>query len=420
MYETTEPSHARFDRVASPLATTAWGGDPPPAWYERAILVRPQRVRENLARVCTTYELPQPTPWQLSLGVLRLWHRLAFRTDTVGTSSTAPIRNTRRARLLAWRVFRLPALLRERAVVPLDHSGLGSSPERLIRHLLGAHHDANQFIYDLEILGGYGKLADLHREVTAVIARDDARSRWLRDLAVFDGYHEALLVACEHAMAHGPAMTDAEARDPDISLRAYLAWCAQQPMTPRATLDAWRAGTFRFDSPLEEREPTVLTPRRARELSARELANAFAAGRPVELDEVAGWIYRGTSLGLPRWIEKLSWIKFAKAFHRDGDIVRGWNLRIEQDALDRPWRPQLRRGRAVTFGPFVAVRDERGTVLDYGLGGGGLRVLRDPLVALDDRGDVLLGRSLLQLGVTVPTPSYFLLERDTRVVDVRA
>ncbi len=59
-----------------------------PAWYERAILVRPHRVRDNLARVCTAYGIPQPTPWQLSLGVLRLWHRLAFRTDTVGTSET--------------------------------------------------------------------------------------------------------------------------------------------------------------------------------------------------------------------------------------------------------------------------------------------------------------------------------------------
>jgi hypothetical protein len=40
-------------------------------------------------------------------------------------------------------------------------------------------------------------------------------------------------------------------------------------------------------------------------------------------------------------------------------------------------------------------------------------MLRDPIVALDDRADVLLGRSLLALGpATVPTPSYFVLERD--------
>jgi hypothetical protein len=115
----------------------------------------------------------------------------------------------------------------------------------------------------------------------------------------------------------------------------------------------------------------------------------------------------------------LSWIKFAKAFHRDGDRVRGWNIRIEQDELDRPWRPKLRRGRAVTFGPFVVVARDA-VVLDYGLGGGAMSALRDPVVALDDRADVLLGRSLLQIGrTTIPTPSYFLLERDTRVVDPR-
>ena len=90
-----------------------------------------------------------PTPWQLCLGVLRLWHRLVFRTDTVGTSA-GPIRPTWRARLLRRRALRLPFLFAERAVNPLDFTGLRSEPERLMRHLLGAHHDANQFVFDSE------------------------------------------------------------------------------------------------------------------------------------------------------------------------------------------------------------------------------------------------------------------------------
>lgn len=164
---------------------------------------------------------------------------------------------------------------------------------------------------------------------------------------------------------------------------------------------------------------TPMTPTHARALSAGELARVFAGGRAFDPCAVAGWIYRGTSLGLPRFVERLSWIKFAKAFHREGEVVRGWNIRIEQDALDRPWRPQLKRGHAVTFGPFV-VTTRAGVVLDYGLGGGAMRILRDPVVALDDRADVLLGRSLLQLGSrSIATPSYFLLERDQRVVDPR-
>ena len=46
---------------------------------------------------------------------------------------------------------------------------------------------------------------------------------------------------------------------------------------------------------------------------------------------------RGISLGLPAWVERLSWKKFAKAFHRDPRTqrLRGWNVRIEQGALQR-------------------------------------------------------------------------------------
>jgi len=216
-------------------------------WYEAMILVRPEQIEANLARACDALQLPRPTRWQLCVGVLRLWHRVLFRSDTVGTSPGGRVRPTRRARLLAWRAARLPCLLAERAVVPLDFTGLGSTPEGLIRHLLGAHHDGNQFVYDLELLAAYGKLEELRARVRDVIAADDA---WLRDLAVFDGYHESLLAAVDRAIARGPAMTEAEAHDPDISLRAYLAWCASQPATPRATLRAWRAGTFRFDAPL--------------------------------------------------------------------------------------------------------------------------------------------------------------------------
>lgn len=222
-------------------------------WYVSAILIRPDRISANLDRACATLGMHRPTEWQLCLGVLRLWHRVVFRPGTVGTSPGGRVRPTLRARVLAWRAARLPCLLAEGAVVPLDFTGLGSTPERLIRHLLGAHHDGNQFVYDLELLAGYGRLDELRARVREIIDRDDARARWRRDLAVFDGYHESLLAAVEHAIARGPAMTDADARDPDISLRAYLEWCAAQPATPGDTLRAWREGTFRFDAPLPAR-----------------------------------------------------------------------------------------------------------------------------------------------------------------------
>jgi hypothetical protein len=165
----------------------------------------------------------------------------------------------------------------------------------------------------------------------------------------------------------------------------------------------------------------VTTLAELRACSSSELADVLASGRRFDPTAVEGWIYRGVSLGMPRWIERLTWVKFAKAFHRDRDAtgVRGWNIRIEQDGLDQPWRPQLRGGRAVMFGDFIVVDGADGITLDYRVDRT-LRMLRDPLVALDDRADRLFGRSLLQLGpVAFATPSYFVLERDRPVVDPR-
>jgi hypothetical protein len=164
----------------------------------------------------------------------------------------------------------------------------------------------------------------------------------------------------------------------------------------------------------------VIAPAALRARPHRELAAVMAAGRAFDPEAAAGWIYRGTSLGLPALVERLTWVKFAKAFHRENAGVRGWNLRIEQDGLDRPWRPKLRRGQPVTFGAFEVVEDHGAIVLDYRAERGVVRVLRDPIVALDDRADVLFGRSLVALGPrTFATPSYFLLERDSRVTAVR-
>ena len=221
-------------------------------WYVRLLLGDPERILDHLERMRARGVVDvAPNPWQLCLGVLRLWHRNLFHNDTVGTSPGGTVRPTWRARLLANRAIRLPFLLAERAVAPLDFTGLRNSPERLIRHLLGAHHDGNQFVYDLEILAGHGRLEQLREAVAGVLAHDSDRSRWLRDLTVFEGYHESLAAAVERAIATGPAMSEADATNPDLSFRAYLAWCARQPATPAATLAAWRAGSFAFDSGLE-------------------------------------------------------------------------------------------------------------------------------------------------------------------------
>ena len=65
---------------------------------------------------------------------------------------------------------------------------------------------------------------------------------WLRDLCVYEGYHEQLLAAVEQAVAGQPLLSPAEADDPDISFVAYMGWCAQQPASLRESLaEVWRA-----------------------------------------------------------------------------------------------------------------------------------------------------------------------------------
>jgi hypothetical protein len=140
--------------------------------------------------------------------------------------------------------------------------------------------------------------------------------------------------------------------------------------------------------------------------SRRELAALARTGAPFDPAALAGARYEGISLGLPRLVERLTWTKFAKAFHRDpaSGRLRGWNIRVVQDALDQPWRDRTRDGVPVTFGHFAVERRGDEVVLDYG-------VIRDPLVALAGT-DVLLGRSLVAVaGVVVGTPSWFVLRR---------
>ena len=212
------------------------------AWL---ILLSPGRIVAGLSRVAERGLVPTvPTLWQIELGVLRMWHRLVFRSETIGTCSVDAVRPGWRSRLLSWRVLRFPFLMWERAIAPWDMSGLLSSPERIIRHLLGAHHDGDQFLYDFHLLDLHpGAVASLHRQTAAVVSGTSTEGEWLRDLTVFEGYHERLLAAVEGFVADEP-MPAVAASDPDLTFTAWLRWCAAQPESPSATLRAWREGVF--------------------------------------------------------------------------------------------------------------------------------------------------------------------------------
>jgi hypothetical protein len=161
-------------------------------------------------------------------------------------------------------------------------------------------------------------------------------------------------------------------------------------------------------------------------LPRRELWELLLAGHPFPPEELADLEYHGTSLGLPGFVERLTWKKFKKVFCRDGARVRGWNLRLVQRGIDAPPEPQMREGQPATFGHFEVIpaagvhmpwKADRALLLDYGRGGNSswdvTSLMRDPLVAVNP-GDptLLLGWSYLDLGaVKLRTPSFFTLER---------
>jgi hypothetical protein len=145
--------------------------------------------------------------------------------------------------------MRFPFLVKEKAIAPLDLTGLASTRERLIRHLLGAHHDGNQFIFDLEILSAHdGAIEELIDRTREIVESDDSRSRWMRDLTVFERYHENLLATAQKVLDEGIQLSDEDRWSADMSFAGYLSWCAQQPATPAETLEALREGRFSFVS----------------------------------------------------------------------------------------------------------------------------------------------------------------------------
>jgi hypothetical protein len=158
-------------------------------------------------------------------------------------------------------------------------------------------------------------------------------------------------------------------------------------------------------------------------------------GHRVEPEAIENRCYRGVSLGLPPWVERLSWKTFRKTFHRDPRTghLRGWNVRMAQTGLDGPAEPLEKNGRPFTFGHYRVVEPaghrvprgcDRGLLIHYGLGGNGLldplRFMRDPLVALTEGSvEVLLGWSYMNPPfLTLGTPSYFLLFREGPLVFV--
>ncbi|MCA9592593.1 MAG: hypothetical protein KC776_04755 [Myxococcales bacterium] len=171
------------------------------------------------------------------------------------------------------------------------------------------------------------------------------------------------------------------------------------------------------------------------DLGKKDLLAMLCTGHPIDPHALDDKEYRGTSLGLPAWVERLTWKKFKKVFHRDRatGALRGWNVRLEQNELDGPCVPKQKRGRTVTFGHYRVVESAsvrmpiecpQALIIHYGLGNNArldpVRRVRDPLVALEAGSvQLLLGWSYVDLGLgLLGTPSFFSLELDGELSDI--
>lgn len=172
--------------------------------------------------------------------------------------------------------------------------------------------------------------------------------------------------------------------------------------------------------------------------SSKQFAAAMARGYAIDLDALANAQYRGISLNLPGFVDRLTWKVFRKTFYRDPatGTHRGWNVRMVQRGIDAPSEPMRRAdGTPKTFGHYL-VRDARslkvargynaGIFLDYIAARNPLsdpgRFAAAPVVALN-AGDptLLLGWEYLKLGpFSVPTPSYWLLEYEGPIEEIVA
>lgn len=213
----------------------------------------PNRVADRLQKLAAMGIVDDPpNMWQLWLGATLVRHRALFRSETVGLSTEHPVRDTWRARLFQFRPLRSPFLLFGRRIHPHDTTGLATRRDHLIKHIIGAHHESDDFAYDLQILTTEpGALEELRDEARAVVSGDHPKAAFLRDLCVYEGYHEQVLATVEDWLERGGLEDpDRDHLNADKTLAGWLTWCSRQPPTLRDTLRAMRRGELSFDPSL--------------------------------------------------------------------------------------------------------------------------------------------------------------------------
>lgn len=155
------------------------------------------------------------------------------------------------------------------------------------------------------------------------------------------------------------------------------------------------------------------------------LEEVLRAGTAPDVDKLAGWEFRGfNTLDLTSMIGIR---KFKKGFYKDGDLAKGYNVKIKQNGgLLDPWEDVIKKGESAKHGFYnvepVTESDKdnlypNSLLLNYGSSDRNPKAdpskfLRDYLVQVDtDNDDLYLGKAYVALGPKRVFVSYFVIER---------
>lgn len=204
----------------------------------RLFVHNPELMLKNLALLKEKGHIQEiPTLWQVIQGMAQQWSFTAANLEKLGHDQSHPVRDSAGARLLQPQLLRFIPLLIEGAINPWDRSGLALTPERKMRHILGTHHGGETVMYDMQLLDCYpGALESLRDQLNEILENDTPRSRWLRDLVVYEGYHEALKRVVDRALAGDFTVPEEAPPGDDYTVGSFVDRCLACPVTPEETL----------------------------------------------------------------------------------------------------------------------------------------------------------------------------------------
>ena len=159
------------------------------------------------------------------------------------------------------------------------------------------------------------------------------------------------------------------------------------------------------------------------------LEQVIAQGGMPDFDELEGWEFRGYNVNPAS--ELIRARKFKKGFYADPAdpaVMRGYNVKVEQNGLLNPWVDQLQHGspvRHALYAVYPVRANEKDNLypqalmLNYGMGQNPpldpSRVLRDYLVQVSpDNTDLYLGKAYAAIGPFRSFGGWFILERYNR------